>query len=92
MTGVDLNFCTRLSNGKRLETWRGLAIAGALVSNYILTEARTTVTLSEIRSYQNNDDHASLGARFTMWKTGLLVLELHRQAGKRHRTLADFGL
>jgi len=62
-----------------------------LVANYILTEARATVTLSEIRSYQNNGDHASLGSRFTMWKTGLLALELHRQAGKRHRTLAGFG-
>jgi hypothetical protein len=61
------------------------------VANFILTEARATVTLSEIRSYQNNDDHASLGSRFTMWKTGLLALELYRQAGKHHRTLAGFG-
>ncbi|WP_413676588.1 hypothetical protein [Pantoea dispersa] len=62
------------------------------MSNYILTEAHATVTLSEIRSYQKNDDYASLGSRFTIWKTGLLALELHRQAGKRHRILADFDL
>ncbi|QZY93047.1 hypothetical protein K7H94_22320 (plasmid) [Pantoea dispersa] len=54
------------------------------MANFILTEARATVTLSEIRSYQNNDDHASLGSRFTMWKTGLLALELYRQVGKHH--------
>ena len=66
-----------LTRSKAAVTLAGLAIAGALVANYSVIEARAAVTLSEIRSYQNNDDHTSLGSRFTMWKTGLLAFEHH---------------
>ncbi|QZY97798.1 O-antigen ligase family protein [Pantoea dispersa] len=54
-----------------------LAMAVGLSANFSVIESRAALTMSEYHSYQNNDDHTSLGSRFTMWKTGLLAFEAH---------------
>ena len=54
-----------------------IAMAVGLGANFNVIESRAALTLNEYSSYQNNDDHTSLGSRFTMWKTGLLAFQHH---------------
>ena len=54
-----------------------LAIIIGLGANQNIIKSRINLTLSDIQQYQNNNDKTSLGARFTMWKVGVLAFEHH---------------
>ncbi len=54
-----------------------LLLAFSVFSNHHIIDHRTDQALSDVQSYRNDNDRTSLGARFSMWKVGLISFEHH---------------
>ncbi|WP_130835939.1 O-antigen ligase family protein [[Erwinia] mediterraneensis] len=52
-----------------------IALTICLGLSYKTIEKRVELTVNEFESYQKNNDHTSLGSRFTMWSSGILAFE-----------------
>lgn len=66
-----------------------LVLALSVCSNHHIIDHRADQAISDVQSYQNDDDRTSLGARFSMWKVGLLSFE-HRPLGETLHQRNDF--
>lgn len=64
-----------LSRNFKLITGVVIALIVCLGISYKTIEKRIELTVKEYESYQKNNDHTSLGSRFTMWNTGILAFE-----------------
>ena len=53
----------------------------SVLSNHHIIDHRTDEALSDVQSFKNDNDRTSLGARFSMWKVGILSFE-HRPFGE----------
>lgn len=66
-----------------------LLLAISVSSNHHIIDHRTDEAIRDVQFYKNDNDRTSLGARFSMWKVGLLSFE-QRPFGETLHQRNDF--